>query len=148
MLAAASPAPGLRAVHPAGASATPPVSAGALWATTPAPVSGGDRLEAVRMVKLFCDLFGSQRRSQARELLDHRGILRARELQRVRGLAFVSARVKTHARAGTLVVAASVRVQPQRGSLPRTSVDTLFFTLGRVGTTTGGWLITAVTTSP
>jgi len=27
-------------------------------------------------------------------------------------------------------------------------VNTLFFTLGRVGTTTGGWLISAITTSP
>jgi hypothetical protein len=33
--------------------------------------------------------------------------------------------------------------RPRRGG-----VSTLFFTLGRVGTTAGGWLITAVTTSP
>ncbi len=135
VLAAGSvPGPGARTPGPA--------------ATGPAPLSGGDRLEAVLTVKLFCDLFGSHRRGQARDLLGAPGILRAHELRRARELAFVSARVKAHPRSGTLTVAASVRVSPYRESLPRAGVGTLFFTLGRVGTTTGGWLITAVTTSP
>lgn len=134
-------------MRPGSAGATLPASAGAP-PTAPAPVSGGDRLEAVRTVKLFCDLFCSHRRGQAQALLERAEILRARGLRRARGLAFVSARVKAHTSAGTLTVAASVSVQPWRGSLPRMGVDTLFLTLGRVGTTTGGWLITAVTTSP
>jgi hypothetical protein len=134
VLVAASAAPGARATPPAAAK--------------PAPLSGGDRLEAVRTVKLFCDLFGSHRRGQARDLLGAPGVLRAHELRRARELAFVSASVKAHPRAGTFTVAASVRMSPRRQGLPRAGVGTLLFTLGRVGTTTGGWLITAVTTSP
>ncbi len=102
----------------------------------------------MRTVKLFCDLFGSRRKGQARDLLRAPGILRRTSCAGARELAFVSASVKAHPRAGTLMVAASVRMSPRRGSLPRAGVGTLFFTLGRVGTTTGGWLITAVTTSP
>jgi hypothetical protein len=130
VLAAGSvPGPGARATGPA--------------AARPTPLSGGDRLEAVRTVKQFCDLVGSRRRGQALDLLCAPGILRAHELHLARELAFVSASVKAHPRTGTLTVAASVRVSP-----PQAGVGTLFFTLGRVGTTTGGWLITAVTTSP
>ena len=139
-LAAAPAAPGTRTTGPA--------AAGGPARTRIAPISFGDRLEAVRTVKLFCDLLGSRRRRQARELLGAPGVLRARELREIRGRAFVSARVKAHALAGTLTVAASVRTSPSRASAARAGVDTLFFTLGRVGTTTGGWLITAVTTSP
>ncbi len=132
----------------AAASATPDGRETTPAAASPSPLSGGDRLEAVRTVKLFCDLFGSRRRGQAQDLLGTPGILQMHELRWGGQLAFVSASVKTHPRAGTLTVAASVRVSPCRGSLPRAGVGTLFFTLGRVGTTTGGWLITAVTTSP
>jgi hypothetical protein len=111
-------------------------------------VSGEDRLEAVCTVERFCDLVGSHRRGQAQELLGAPGLLRARELRRAQGIEFVSARVAAHPRAGTVTVAASVRTGARSEPTPRKGADTLFFTLGRVGTTTGGWLITAVTTSP
>jgi len=111
-------------------------------------VSGQDRLEAVCTVKRFCDLIGSRRRGQARELVGVPGLLRSRGLRWTRGIEFVSARVAVHPRAGTVTVAANVRLDARGESPPRTGVGTMFFTLGRVGTTTGGWLITAVTTSP
>jgi hypothetical protein len=145
VLAAASPSsPG---TAQKGSEAAAPSAVRPAAAET-APVSGSERLDAVRTVKLFCDLVGSRRRGQARELLGAPGVLEARELRGVRGFAFVSARVTLHRRADTLTVAANVRVGQVRGGPLRAGVDTLFFTLGRVGTTAGGWLITAVTTSP
>jgi hypothetical protein len=47
-----------------------------------------------------------------------------------------------------LVAVARVPASGGPGRPKRSDVSTLFFTLGRVGTTAGGWLITAVTTSP
>ena len=82
----------------AAASATPDGRATTPAAASPSPLSGGDRLEAVRTVKLFCDLFGSRRRGQARDLLGTPGILRMHELRWGGQLAFVSASVKTHPR--------------------------------------------------
>jgi hypothetical protein len=127
---------------PAVARVPPPVAA------RPASVSGEDRLAAVCTVQRFCDLVGTRRAGQARGLLGVPSLLRARWLRRAPGIRFISARVKAHPRAGTVTVAASVRVDAGSERPPRTGVGTLFFTLGRVGTTSGGWLITAVTTSP
>jgi hypothetical protein len=139
---AATSVSGARAPKPGVAQGPRPV------ATRIARLSGEDRLAAVCTVKRFCDLVGTRRTGQARELLGAPGLLRARGLRRASGIRFVAARAEAHPRAGTVTVAASVRVDAGSERPPRTGVDTLFFTLGRVGTTSGGWLITAVTTSP
>ena len=114
-------------------------------ATTP---SGAERLDAVRTVKLFCDLVGSQRFLRAAALFATPRVWPRRELRAVRRLDFRSARVHFAPDPHTLVVVARVHASGGSESPVSDGDTTLFFTLGRVGTTAGGWLITAVTTSP
>ena len=106
------------------------------------------RLDAVRTVKLFCDLVGSRRFWRAAALFATPRVWPRRELRAVRRLDFRSARVHFAPDPHTLVVVARVHASGGSGSPVRDGDTTLFFTLGRVGTTAGGWLITAVTTSP
>jgi hypothetical protein len=61
---------------------------------------------------------------------------------------FRSARVFAAPDARTLVLKARVRVRTERGRQLPDGLSVLFFTLGRAGTAVGGWLITAVSTSP
>ena len=61
---------------------------------------------------------------------------------------FRSARVYAAPDARTLVLKARVRVHAGRGCPLPDGLAVLFFTLGRVGSAVGGWLITAVSTSP
>jgi len=125
----------------AGAGSSPPA------ATLPGASEGAQRLDAVRTVKLFCDLVASRRFWRAADLFATPRVWTRRELRAVRRLDFRSARVDVAPDPQTLVVAA--RVHASGGSeSPVRGDTTLFFTLGRVGTTAGGWLITAVTTSP
>ena len=127
---------------PAGAGGSP--AAEALQGAS----DGGQRLDAVRTVKLFCDLVGSRRLWQAAALFATPRVWTRRELRAVRRLDFRSARVHLAPDQHTLVVVARVHASGGSQSPVRDGDTTLFFTLGRVGTTAGGWLITAVTTSP
>ena len=127
---------------PSGAGGSPP--AAALQSAS----EGAQRLDAVRTVKLFCDLMGSGRRWRAAALFATPRVWPRRELCAVRRLDFRSARIDFAPDPHTLVVVARVHASGGSGSPVRDGDTTLFFTLGRVGTTAGGWLITAVTTSP
>ena len=127
---------------PAGAGGSPPAAA-AQGASEDA-----QRLDAVRTVKLFCDLVGSGRLWRAAALFATPRVWPRRELRAVRRLDFRSARIDVAPDPHTLVVAARVRASGGSESPVHDGDTTLFFTLGRVGTTAGGWLITAVTTSP
>ena len=117
-------------------------------AALPSAPDGMQRLDAVCTVKSFCDLVDSRRFWRAAGLCATPRVWTRHELHAVRRLDFLSARTGVAPDPGTLVVVARVRASGGPGSPVRTGVATLFFTLGRVGTTAGGWLITAVTTSP
>ena len=135
---AAAPAPSA----PAGAGGSPPA------AVLPGASAGAQRLGAACTVKLFCDLVGSRRLWRAACLFATPRVWTRRELRAVRRLDFRAARVHFAPDQHTLVVVARVHASGGSESPVRDGDTTLFFTLGRVGTTTGGWLITAVTTSP
>jgi hypothetical protein len=138
---------GVRAVAsapsaPVGAGDGPPATA------LPSTSEGAQRLDAVCTVKLFCDLVGSGRLWRAADLFAMPSVWTRRELRAVQRLDFRSARIDVAPDPHTLVVVARVRASGGSESPVRDDDTTLFFTLGRVGTTAGGWLITAVTTSP
>ena len=117
-------------------------------AALPSVSAGAQHLEAVRTVKLFCDLVGSRQLWRAAALFATPRVWPRRELRAVRRLDFRSARIDFAPDPHTLVVVARVQASGESGSPVRDGDTTLFFTLGRVGTTAGGWLITAVTSSP
>ena len=114
----------------------------------PSASEGAQRVEAVRTVKLFCDLVGSRRLWRAAALFATPRVWTRRELRAVRRLEFRAARIDFAPDPQTLVVVARVRASAAPESPVHDGDSTLFFTLGRVGTTAGGWLITAVTASP
>ena len=135
------------------AAATAPSAAAGAGGSSPAAAlqgvsEGAQRLDAVRTVKLFCDLVGSRRFWRAAALFATPPVWSRRELRAVRRLDFRSARVHFAPDPHTLVVVARVHASGGSESPVSDGDTTLFFTLGRVGTTAGGWLITAVTTSP
>jgi hypothetical protein len=135
------------------AAATAPSAAAGAGGSSPAAAlqgvsEGAQRLDAVRTVKLFCDLVGSRRFWRAAALFATPRVWTRRGLRAVRRLDFRSARVHFARDPHTLVVVARVHASGGSESPVRDGDTTLFFTLGRVGTTAGGWLITAVTTSP
>jgi hypothetical protein len=109
---------------------------------------GPAALDAVRTVKLFCDLVDGGRLWDAAGLFAAPRVWTRGELRSVRSISFRSGRVFTAPDAASVAVAARVRATVRSGSPVPPGTSTLFFTLGRVGTTAGGWLITAVTTSP
>ena len=134
----------------AGAGAGTAARSLAATATSSPPVNqyaseGAQRLEAVRTVKLFCDLVDSRRLWRAAELFATPRVWPRADLRALRGLEFREARVHFATDPHTLVVVARVRASGGRGSPVPDGDSTLFFTLGRVGSTTGGWLISAVT---
>ena len=130
----------------------PSAAAGAGGGPTAAALPGASvdaqRLDAVRTVKLFCDLVGSGRLWRAAELFATPRVWPRGELRAVRRLDFRSARIDFAPDPYTLVVVAQVHASGESGSAVPDGDTTLFFTLGRVGATAGGWLITAVTASP
>jgi hypothetical protein len=132
----------------ASASATAGAGGDRPAAVPQAASEAAQRVDAVRTVKLFCDLVGSRRLWRAAALFATPRVWTRRELQAIRQLDFVSARIHFAPDPHTLVVVARVLVSAESESPVRDGDTTLFFTLGRVGTTAGGWLITAVTTSP
>ncbi|MCX6363801.1 MAG: hypothetical protein NTW58_06450 [Actinobacteria bacterium] len=134
------------------AATAPSATAGAggspAAAELPSTSEGAQRLEAVRTVKLFCDLVGSRRFWNAAALFATPRVWTRGQLRAVRRLDFRTARIDFAPDANTLVVIARVHASGSFESPVRSDHTTLFFTLGRVGDTAGGWLITAVTASP
>ena len=131
--ALASPAASAAPPSPAASTGSPPASA---------------PLEAASTVRLFCSLLDSHRRVRAAELLASRRVWPRRELRALATFRFLSARVVAAPSDTAITLRTRVLVHTTAPSPLPNGVATLFFTLGRVGTTTGGWLITAVTTSP
>jgi hypothetical protein len=113
----------------------------------PAPASASDTLEAVRTLKRFCDLVDDGDRRAAGRLLAGPWVWPRRELRAIARLSLLSARAQDAPRTGDIVLMARLRARLRAASPLHDGVNTLFFTLGRAGTT-GGWLVTAVTTSP
>jgi hypothetical protein len=152
-VAVALASPGARREEPPS-----PAGGGSVPASAPGPalsvagttegLDGSSRLEAVRTVKLFCDLVDARRYWPAAGLFSSRGVWTRAELKSVRALQFRSAHVFTAPDAATVTVCAAVRAAVRPGSPVAAGAGTLFFTLGRVGTTSGGWLIEAVTARP
>jgi len=117
------------------------------FGATPAAASGGEVLEAVRTLKRFCDLVDDGDRHAAGRLLAGPWVWPRRELAPIARLRLMSARVQEARVQGDVVLLARVHARLRGPSPLRDGVNTLFFTLGR-DRTTGGWLVTAVTTSP
>jgi hypothetical protein len=141
-------APGAATVLAVAATPTATAPAAATpQAGTATPATADDVLAAVRTLKRFCDLVDGGRRGAAVRLLSGPWVWPRRELESITGLRFVSARVRAEALADGVVLLARVHATLRGPSPLHRGVNTLFFTLGRDGTT-GGWLITAVTTSP
>ena len=143
-------------VHLASASASPaPVAATLPDAADPAAVwpglafsTGAARLEAARTVALYCRLIEAGQFARAGELCTRRRLWSRRALGGLTRFHFRSARVYAAPDARTLVLKARVCVRAGRGRPLPDGLAVLFFTLGRVGSAVGGWLITAVSTSP
>ncbi len=113
---------------------------------SPAP-AGGEALEAVRALKRFCDLVDDGRLRAAGRLLAGPWVWPQRELGVLAHFRLVSARVQREQLGAGVVLLARLRARLRGPSPLHDGVNTLFITLGRDGTT-GGWLITAVTSSP
>jgi hypothetical protein len=125
------------------AAAAPPAgtSAAGAW-----PTAG--RLEAARTVALYCRLIDQGQFARAGDLCARRRLWSRRALAGVARFHFRSARVYAAPDTRTLVLKARVRVRAGRGCPLPDGLAVLFFTLGRVGSAVGGWLITAVSTRP
>jgi hypothetical protein len=133
------------------ASGDPAASSGAPAAPAAEPTTGvagsGDALAAVQTLKRFCDLVDDGRLHAASKLLAGPWVWPRRELLPIARLRLASARVQQERLSGDVVLLARIRARLRGPSTLHDGVNTLFFTLGRDGTT-GGWLITAVTSSP
>ena len=125
-----------------------PARPAAVAASAPAVASAADRLEAVRTVALYCRLLDQGQFARAGDLCARRSLWSRRALAGVTRFHFRSARVYAAPDTRTLVLKARVRVHAGRGRPLPDGLAVLFFTLGRVGSAVGGWLITAVATSP
>jgi hypothetical protein len=142
-------------VHLAAAASPAPV-AGALPGATgqaaawpgPSDSTGAARLEAARTVALYCRLIEAGQFARAGELCARRRLWSRRALGALTRFHFRSVRVYAAPDSRTLVLKAGVRVHAGRGRPLPGGLAILFFTLGRVGSDVGGWLITAVSTSP
>ena len=113
-----------------------------------APVADAGRLEATRTVAAYCRLLDAGQFARAGELCARRRLWSRRALGTLTRFRFRSARVYAAPDARTLVLKARVRVHAGRGCPLPDGLAVVFFTLGRAGSTVGGWLITAVSTRP
>ena len=153
---AAAPVVAPSDVHLAGAApgapaaaAAPPGASGVIGRWTGVRESAdAARLEAARTVALYCHLVEEGQFARAGELCSRRRLWSRRTLGGVRRFHFRSARVFAAPDARTLVFRARVRVHAGRGCPLPDGLAIVFFTLGRVGSAVGGWLICAVSTSP
>lgn len=123
-------------------------AAGAAGAGVSWRLDGRAALEAVRTVKLFCDLVDDRRLWDAAGLFAGQRLWTRAQLCTVRALEFHSARVLTAPDPATVTVAARVRAAARPGGPVPSGAVTLFVTLGRVGSTEGGWLIHAISARP
>jgi hypothetical protein len=123
-------------------SATAPTAA-ASWS-----LDGPARLEAVRTVRLFCDLVDAGRLWEAAGLFAAQRVWTRAQLRSVQALSFRSARVLTAPDRATVMVVARVRATVRPESPVPQGAATLFVTLGRVGSTAGGWLIHTIEARP
>jgi hypothetical protein len=132
-------------VRPAGRppASSPPATRPA---ASPAPPADDGRLQAALVLRLFCRFVDSGRLARAGSLLAPHAWPR-RELRAFAVFRFISARVYAAPDSRTLVMLTRIRVHTRAPSPLPDGVATLFFTLGRVGTT-GSWLITAAHSSP
>lgn len=136
------------AVSPAPVTGALPDAAGqmAAWPAL-SDSTGAARLEAARTVALYCRLIEAGQFARAGALCARSRLWSRRALGALRRFHFRSARVYATPDARTLVLKARVRVHSDRGRPLPDGLAILFFTLGRVGSDVGGWLITAVSTS-
>ena len=107
-----------------------------------------DRLRAARTVALYCRLVDRGQFARAGDLCARRRLWSRRALAGVTRFHFRSARIFAAPDTRTLVLKARVHVHSGRARPLPDGLAVLFFTLGRVGSAVGGWLITAVSTSP
>lgn len=135
------------AVLPATSSPAPPTATRPVGDATTAPPADGDTLEAVQTLKRLCDRIDEGDLRAARRLLAGPWVWPQRELRVIARLGLLSARVQGGRSAGDVVLMARLRAGLRGPSPLHDGVNTLFFTLGRDGTT-GGWLVTAVASSP
>ena len=112
------------------------------------PSAGAEQLEAVRTVALYCHLIEAGQFARAGDLCARRRLWSRRALAGISRFHFRFARVFAAPDARTLVLKARVRVHARRGRPLPDGLAILFFTLGRAGSSVGGWLISAVATSP
>jgi hypothetical protein len=131
-------------IHLAAAQRARPAAA----AAPPGSSAAADRLQAARTVALYCRLLDQGQFARAARLCARRRLWSRHALAGVARFHFRSARVYAAPDARTLVLQARVRVRAGRGCPLPDGLAVLFFTLGRVGSAVGGWLITAVSTSP
>jgi hypothetical protein len=149
-----APSPAQPAEPPGGAfgdsSATTGAASGGVTTGTAADSStaGADALQAARTTALYCHLLEERQFARAGELCAGRGLWSRRRLGGVSRFHFRSASVYAAPDARTLVLKARVRVHAGRGRPLPDGLAVLYFTLGRAGSAVGGWLITAVSTSP
>ena len=137
------------ATSPAAVAGGLPTAAGQMSAWPGLSDSTGvARLEAARTVALYCRLVEAGQFARAGELCARRRLWSRRALGALTRFHFRSARVYAAPDARTLVLKARVRVRAGRGRPLPDGLAVLFFTLGRVGSDVGGWLISAVSTSP
>jgi hypothetical protein len=130
------------------ADAPPCAASGACPVGRDRAPDGADRLVAARTVMRYCALVDSGQFARAAELCTRRRLWSRRALAGVSRFRFRSARVYAAPDARTLVLKACVCVRAGRSRPFPDGLAVLFFTLGRAGTAVGGWLITAVSTSP
>ena len=110
--------------------------------------TGAACLEAARTVALYCHLIEAGQFARAGDLCARRRLWSRRALGALTRFRFRSARVYAAPDARTLVLKARVRVRAGRDRPLPDGLAVLFFTLGRAGSAVGGWLISAVSTSP
>jgi hypothetical protein len=110
--------------------------------------TGAAFLEAARTVALYCHLIEAGQFARAGDLCARRRLWSRRALGALTRFRFRSARVYAAPDARTLVLKARVGVRAGRDRPLPDGLAVLFFTLGRAGSAVGGWLITAVSTSP
>ena len=142
-----APVPVPSDVHLADAAAAPATAA---FRGRRDVASGADagRLEAARTVAAYCHLIDEGQFARAGEMCARRRLWSRRALGALTRLRFRSARVYAAPDARTLVLKARVHVHAGRGCPLPDGLAVVFFTLGRAGSTVGGWLITAVSTRP
>jgi len=114
---------------------------------TPTPSVAQARLEAARTVEQLVRLIDRHRYVAAARLLRGPWVWPHRELAAIKQARYLSARVWGAPNADRVVLAVQLRLAVTRRSPLSNGRQTLFFTLGRDGTS-DDWLVAAVATGP